>query len=197
DEMQSLVLVSELAFVDQQSRVDFATEHGLLDLVEWDDDRSEIRLEKFEREIGTGHHTRDADALADNFFARHRVSRDQHRAVAVAHRCTVWKQRVAIGEVSVGVNGNRSYVELTTKRATIKRLDVLQLVDVVDSLRVDLSVSERIEHESVVRIGTVREMDGAGWGHVFMPRLCRACRIALVMSSWCLRYSSRFVANSA
>src|ERR1700675_3694904 len=34
DEMQSIVLVGELALVNQQSRIDIAPDHGLIDLIE-------------------------------------------------------------------------------------------------------------------------------------------------------------------
>src|SRR6266849_4176938 len=53
DEMKSVVFVGELTFVNQQPRVDAATDHRLLDLIEGDNDRNEIRLKKLQRQIRT------------------------------------------------------------------------------------------------------------------------------------------------
>ena len=100
-----------------------------------------------------------------------------------------------IGEVGVGVNRDCRHVELTAHRTSVEGFDVLELVDVLDALGIDLSVGERIEHECVVGIGAVREVDCPG--HVFIPRLFRACWSALTMSSWCREYSTRFFPSSA
>ena len=96
DEMQTIVLVGQLALVDQQAGVDIAAENGLLDLVERNDDRKEIGLIEFEREVSARHHPRNGDALAGDFFASHRLARDEHRTITVAHRCAMGKQRVLI-----------------------------------------------------------------------------------------------------
>ena len=128
---------------------------------------------KFECQIGACHHARNGNAPAGDFFPRHRLARDEHRAVTVAHRCAVGKKRVLIGEIGVSVDRDGCHIELTTKGASIEGLDVLKLVDVLDTLGVDLSVGERVEHECVVRIRTVGEVNGPG--HVFIPRLIRAC----------------------
>src|SRR3982751_3744988 len=51
DEVKAFVLVGELAFVDQQTRIDIAALHRLLDLIERDDYGREIRLVEPERQI--------------------------------------------------------------------------------------------------------------------------------------------------
>ena len=83
------------------------------------------------------------------------VSRDEARAVAIAHRGAVRQQRVAIGQVGVGVNRDRGHLELTAHRALVERLDVLQLVNVGEAFRVDLPGGERVEHERVVGVRAV------------------------------------------
>ena len=88
-----------------------------------------------------------------------------------------------IGEVGVGVNRDCRHVELTAHRTSVEGFDVLELVDVLDALGIDLSVGERIEHECVVRIGAMGEMNGAVRRHVFDPRFFRACCSALLISS--------------
>ena len=70
-----------------------------------------------------------------------------------------------VREIGVGVNRDRGDVELSAERATVQGFDVLQLVNVADALGIDLSVRERVEHERVVGIGAVGEMDRAGCRH--------------------------------
>src|SRR5258705_748730 len=104
NQMQAFILVGELTLVDQQSGFDIAGEDGLLDLVEWNDDRDEVGLEKSEREIRAGHHSRNRDTLSCDVLPGHGFRGDQHWAVAIAHRCSVWKQCVSIRKVGVGMN---------------------------------------------------------------------------------------------
>jgi len=50
-------------------------------------------------------------------------------------------------------------LELSAKRALVQCLDVLQLMDVGQSFGIDFSGGERIEHERVVRVRTVGNVD--------------------------------------
>ena len=74
------------------------------------------------------------------------------------------EERVAIGEMRVRVDRDRGHLELALERAAVERLDVLQLVHVVEVAGVDLPLGERVEHERVVGVGAVRDSDGAS-GH--------------------------------
>src|SRR4051812_25096547 len=94
------------------------------------------------------------------------------------------------------MDGDGGDVQLAAKGAAVEGFDVLKLMDVLDALRIDLPIGEGVKHERIVRVRTVRKMDGARCGHVFSPRLFRACCSALVMSSWCRMYSSRFLGSS-
>ena len=51
DLLQPLVLIRQLPFVDQQAGLGLAVEHGLLNLVERDDDVLEVRLVEPQRQI--------------------------------------------------------------------------------------------------------------------------------------------------
>src|SRR6185503_17041446 len=53
-------------------------------------------------------------------------------------------------------------LELTPERALIQRLDVLQLVNVAQPFRVDLALRERVEHEGIVGVWAMRDVNGAG-----------------------------------
>ena len=79
------------------------------------------------------------------------------------------------------MDGDCSDVELTAQRPLIQGLDVLQLVDVLDILCIHFSFGQRVEHERVVGIGTVSEMNYSA-AHPLLPRERRASVRALVMS---------------
>src|SRR2546429_2100838 len=64
----------------------------------------------------------------------------------------------------------RRRLELASQRAAVQRLDVGELVLVAPGAGVDLAGRERPEHEGVVRIGAVREANGAASGHASVPR---------------------------
>ena len=83
------------------------------------------------------------------------------------------------------MNRNRGDVELSAQRTSIQRLDVLQFVNVADAFSVDLPVGERVEHECVVRIRAVCEMNCRflSCRHDLVPVLLRACLSALEISS--------------
>src|ERR1700730_13950998 len=72
DEMQSIVLVGELALVNQQTRIDVAADHGLLYLIEGDDDWNKIRLKKLQRQVRSSHHPRHGHSLTRDVFVCHR-----------------------------------------------------------------------------------------------------------------------------
>src|SRR6185312_10311272 len=102
----------------------------------------------------------DRDALAADVGALRRCARDEPRAVTIAHGSAVREQRVAVGEVSVCVNGDRGDLELGAQRALVERFDILQLVDVAQIAGVNLPFGERVEHERVVGIGAVGDVNG-------------------------------------
>ena len=85
DEVESLFLVGELTFVDQESGIDIAANDSLVDLIERNNDRDEIGLEQLEGEVGARHHAGDSDAFSCDLFAGHRLLCHEHRAIAVAH----------------------------------------------------------------------------------------------------------------
>ncbi len=58
---------------------------------------------------------------------------------------------------------DRGDLELAPPGALVERLDVGQLVDVAQVAGVDLAFGERVEHERVVGVGTVGDVDGLAW----------------------------------
>ena len=89
---------------------------------------------------------------------------DDPRAVAVAHGRAAPQQRVPVGEVGVGVDRHGGDLELAGQRAAVERLDVGELVRVAQLAGVELVVRERPEHEGVVGVGAVGDLDHLGHG---------------------------------
>ena len=75
------------------------------------------------------------------------------------------QEHVAVGQVRVGMEGDRRHRELTGHRASVQRLDVGELVAEGKPFGVDVALGERVEHERVVGVGTVRDGDGLGGAH--------------------------------
>ena len=97
DELQAVVLISELGFVDEKPRIDVAAKHDLIDLVERHDDGNEVGLEQLEREVCARHHPRDGDAFPSDVLARHRCFGDKHRSVAITHRGPMRQEGILVG----------------------------------------------------------------------------------------------------
>ena len=62
------------------------------------------------------------------------------------------------------MNRDGGHLELGPPGALIQGLDVRQLVDVTQVAGIDLPLGERVEHEGVVGVGAVSDVDGASHG---------------------------------
>ena len=67
-------------------------------------------------------------------------------------------------EIGVRVNGDRGHLQLSAPGALVEGLDVGELVQVPEIAGVELPFGERVEHEGVVGVGAVGDVDGAGHG---------------------------------
>jgi hypothetical protein len=149
----------QLAFVNQESEIDVPTLNAILDLVERGRDRLEIRLVELEGEIGAGERSRNRHALPLHVVACRGAAADESRSVAIPHGSAVREKRVAVAEISVCVNGDRRHLELSAHRALVQRLDVLELVDVLESFGIDQPVGQRVEHERVIGVRAVGDVN--------------------------------------
>ena len=166
-EPQPAVGVGKLALVDQQSRVCAAGRHVVFDLIERHDHMPGGGLKQLEREKRRGELTGHGDAHRAGAEGSPRIdgpggTRHDARSVAVPEARAVGEQRVPLSEVRIGVQRDRRDLELAPERAPVQRFDVAQLVDVAPAAGVDLAGRERPEHERVVGIGAMRQMDRAG-----------------------------------
>ena len=71
------------------------------------------------------------------------------------------QESVAVGEVRVRVEGYGRHLELAREGAPVQRLDVAELVDVAPVTGVDSARGHGPEHEGVVRVRAVGNVDGA------------------------------------
>ena len=137
--VQALGAVRQLAFVNEQARVDRAVHHGLLNLVERHDlvlERRIVELQRQERGRQPAGHA-DLEALERSVARRprHRLARDENRAVLVAHARAVRQQRVSIDQVRVRVKRDRGDFVAALERGAVQRLDVRQDLIDLDAVR--------------------------------------------------------------
>jgi hypothetical protein len=157
--------MGQLPFVNQHAGVCPAGEHVVLDLVErhhhmFDRWLIEARGQKCGRELA-----RDGDGPAGERAAGIRGrgrTRDDARTVPVTDTGPVREQRVPIREVRIGVQRHRGDFELPAQRTLVQAFDVRQLVLVTPGARIDFPGGERPEHERVVGIRAVCDVDRAG-----------------------------------
>src|SRR5690242_10613669 len=160
--MQSAIAVRQLAFVDQQPQVDVTVHNGVFDLIEWGWYGHEIRLVQTQREISARQRPRNRYSFSSNLGPVHWLARHEARSISVTHGRAVRKQGIRIGEICIGVNRDCRDLELSAQRALVERLDILELVNIAQLAGIDLPFRKRIEHERVVRIRAMSDVNGAG-----------------------------------
>jgi hypothetical protein len=67
-------------------------------------------------------------------------------------------------DVGIGMNGNRGHFQLAPAGPLIEGLDIRQLVDVAQLASIHFAFGQRVEHEGIVRVGAVGEVNGS-WYH--------------------------------
>src|SRR5207245_9340796 len=107
-QLEAAAAVRDLTLVNQQSRGGPPLHHVVLDLIERHYDMADLGLVQLEREKRRGELTRDGDERAaaaerDPRVGWARSARDDAGPITVAEARTVRQQRIAVGEVGVGV----------------------------------------------------------------------------------------------
>ena len=119
--------------------VHVAVAHRLLDLVERHDHVVDGRLVELQRQKRrrqlAGHG--DAHALRATAPGGRVRARTTDRAVVVAHARAVRQERVAVGEVRVGMERHRGDLVRAFERGAVQRLDVGEHLIDVDTARAD------------------------------------------------------------
>ena len=157
--MKTALAVGQLAFVNDQAGVHAVLGHRIQDLVERDQHFLEIRLKQPQRQISAGHLAWNRDFLAFDFLRRHGLHADQDGTVAVADARAAGHQDVLVGDVRIGVIGDRGQFVGAFHGLAVQGLNVVQHMAEVNQPRADLLGRQTIEHVSVVGIGAMRADD--------------------------------------
>ena len=103
DAVQSRLVVSELAFVDDEAGFVFAFENLRDDLIEGDDFHFNAGREQFKRQVSGGEFAGHRDLLLLDFVLREGPRGNEHGAITVAHAAAARHQRVFFLNVGKGV----------------------------------------------------------------------------------------------
>ena len=139
-------------------------------LIEGDNLGLDAGSEQVERQVSGGQGAGDRDALSLDFILRERAGRDDHRAVSLADAAAAGHQRVFVLHVGIGVEGNRADIVDAFLGFLVECLDVAKRVGETQAGGTDFVRGQGVEHERVIGVGAVRDMDRAR--HLLLP--CRS-----------------------
>ncbi len=157
--MQAHLAIGQLAFVDQQSRFVLPFLNIFENAVEVHHFVLHVGSEQPKRKKRRGQQTWNRDSLFCQHLRLHRLSGNDDRAVVVPHACAAGEQRVLVGHVGIGVEGDRRNFVLSFEGLAVERLDIVQQMNVVAVAGIDFVRCQRVKHEGVVRIRTVCDMN--------------------------------------
>ena len=149
----------ELALVDDQAHVGSALLHLVEDPVEGHHPGAHLRREEPQGQEGRGEGAGHGHLEIGDAGGRKRLARHEQRPVAVADAAPAGHERVLVGHVGIGVEGNRGDLVPARARALVQGLDVHELVLDVEVARGHLPLGEAVEHEGVVAVGAVGQGD--------------------------------------
>ena len=155
---QPLAAVGELALVDDQAGVDLAVGDDVEDPVERHDHRIvDAPHRELELQVGAGQRPGIATRRERQLGRLDRLAGHHHGAVALAHRRAVGQQPVPVGQVGVGVDGQRGDLEPAVRGPAVEGLDVAQDVLETEAAGRDELLGQRVEHERVVGVRAVAQ----------------------------------------
>ena len=145
--MKTLLLVSELALVNQKTRRGGAFFYFIHDVIEMHHTVFGFLAPQIEaqREIGRRQKTRDGDFHVLESFGRHRLARDDDGAVILPEARPVRQNGVAIRQVAIRMKADGAHLVLALESGLVQRLDVVEFMDeFIFALR-DLPVRQGVE----------------------------------------------------
>ena len=74
-------------------------------------------------------------------------------AVAFAHGCTAIHQSIVLGDVGVGMNGDRRNFKVLIHGSMVECFDVLEFVNKIVPGRWESVGGHGVEHERIIRVG--------------------------------------------
>ena len=151
--------VRKLSLVNQQPGVHAPFLDRVHDLVERDHDLLEIRFVDFHHQVRRRELAGYGDFLSAQIVPREFLTADDDRPVAVPEAPAARHQRVEPGEIRERMEGHCGHVPLALHRLAVQGLDVGEVMPELERRRSDLVPRQRVEHEGVVRVRTVRHRD--------------------------------------
>ena len=181
DALQAGFRIGQLAFVNDQSGFVFAFHDLRNDLVERHDFGLDSRREKPQREIRGGESSGDRDLLALDFALGKSLRGHNHGAVAIADAAAARQQSIVVLNIGIGVerDGGDVVNAVALPRLLVQRLNVAERVGEAQAGNAHLVGGQRIEHEGVVGVGTVRDADLTGRRAAVRRILCFGLRVAV------------------
>ena len=165
DQLQVLLGVGELTFVDDQPGVDrlafvLAGNHDVQDPIEGHDHLAELHAQaQPQGQIGGREHAGHGDRRLAIGLQRLLRPRHEHGAIAIAHARPAGAQHVAVGQMGIGVQAQGRQFQLAAECPAIERFDIDQFVPEEVRPGVDLAAGQGVEHEGVVGVGAMADTD--------------------------------------
>ena len=148
--------------MNDEPRFVLAFQHFGNDLVEGNNFRRNVGGKQLEHQVRCRHGSRHRDLELLEFVQRNAASGDDHGAVAFANAAAGGHDRVLVLNIRIGVKGYRGDVVKAVQGLAIQGLDIAKGVSELHVGNANFAGRHPIEHESVVRVGTVRDGDFAG-----------------------------------
>ena len=146
--------------MDDQPGIVLAFQNGGNNLVEGHHFGLNVGRKELERQHCGSQRARDGDLQLLHFVQRVAFGRDDHRAVAIAYAAAARHQRIAVLQVRIRVEGDRGHVEVGfANRPVVQRLNVAKHMGELETRNANLVGRQTVEHECVVRIRTVCNLD--------------------------------------
>ena len=149
----------ELALVDKKAGFDDIFLHGFEDFVERHDHGFKVRLEKLESEVRGSFEAGNGDALALEVIFLERPGGNDDGAVAFAEAGAAIEKQVLVANGGIGGEADGGDVVGLCEGGFVEGLDIGKDVGVLVTGSGELVGGEGVEHEGVVGIGRMGELD--------------------------------------
>lgn len=117
----------------------------------------DVRDDQPQHEKGRRQRPRNGDPSAREIVYRHIFSRDEDRAIALSHARPARQKHVEVGDIGIGVKRERCQFVFAHQSAAVERFDVSEDMLEAKAFGGNLPLRERIEHEGVIGIRTMRD----------------------------------------
>ncbi len=129
NQLEALLLIRELTFVDDQPCIEFACLNSIKDLIKGHHHRFEVAGHvQLERKRRRRQCAGNRDPFADQIVGRVLLARNHHRTISVTHAGTRWQQRVLVGQLRISMDADGRDLKFALQSPAVERFDVFQLM---------------------------------------------------------------------